>query len=46
LAVGAAVPFVGSAGHVDEFDREGRCLLFEGGGSTTLVDGAVAGFGV
>jgi len=46
LAVGAAVPFVGSAGHADEFDGEGRCLLFEGDGATTRVDGAVVGFGV
>jgi len=46
LAVGATVPFVGSAGHTDEFDGEGRCLLFEGDGSTTRVDSAVAGFGV
>ena len=46
MAVGAAVPFVGSAGHADEFDGEGRCLLFEGDGATTRVYGAVAGFGV
>ena len=46
LAVGAVVPFVGLAGHADEFDGEGRCLLFEGDGATTHVDGVVAGFGV
>ena len=46
LAVGAAVPFVGSAEHADEFDGEGHCLLFEGDGATTRVNGAVAGFGV
>ena len=46
LAVGAAVPFVGSAGHADEFDGEGRCFLFEGDGATTHVYGVVAGFGV
>ena len=46
LAIGAIVPFVGSVGHADEFDGEGHCLLFEGDGATTHVDGAVAGFGV
>jgi len=46
LVVGDVVPFVGSAGHADEFDGEGRCLLFEGDGATTRVNGAVAGFGV
>ena len=46
LAIGAAIPFVGSDGHADEFDGEGRCLLFEGDGATTHVDGAVAAFGV